>query len=115
MSSYVVIPLTSDPDQTFNCTIPVDGKNIALSLRLRYNTAANYWVLTIADPKTGVVILDSIPILTGDYPAADILGQYKYLGLGSAGVLKMGGCVTDYPDSISLGTDFVLVWGDTVV
>lgn len=112
--SYVVIPLTPDPDQQFNCTIPIDGKNVTLSLRLRYNTAANYWVMTIADPRTGVVILDSIPILTGKYPAADILGQYKYLGLGSACVIKAGDSSVDYPDSTNLGTDFLLVWGDTI-
>lgn len=113
--SYVVIPLTSEPDQSFDCVIPVDGRNIALSLRLRFNTSANYWVLTIADPKTKVVILDSIPMLTGDYPAADILGQYTYLRLGSACIVKAGNSSLDYPDDLSLGTDFVLVWGDTVV
>lgn len=113
--SYVVIPLTPDPDQRFNCTIPIDGKNITLSLRLRFNSAGNYWVMSIYDPKTAVNILDSIPILTGDYPAGDILGQYRYLGLGSACVIKAGDSANDYPDSTNLGTDFVLVWGDTVV
>ena len=113
--SYYVIPLTSDPDQKFDCTIPVDGKNISLSLRVRFNTAGNFWVLTIADPRTKVIILDSIPLLTGRYPAADILGQYKHLKLGSACIIKAGESSLDYPDSTNLGADFVLVWGDTFV
>lgn len=111
--SYV-IPLTSDPDQKFNCTIPIDGKNVTLSLSIRFNTAGNYWVLSISDPKTGALILDSIPILTGKYPSANILGQYEYLRLGSACIIKSGNSSSDYPDSTNLGTDFLLVWGDTV-
>lgn len=111
--AYNIIPLTSDPDQKFLITIPVDGKNITLNLRVRYNSIGNYWWLTIAD-KSNKILLDSIPLVTGAYPAADILGQYKYLGLGSAAIVKVGSTFLDIPDNTNLGTDFVLCWGDTI-
>ncbi|GAB6170544.1 hypothetical protein JCM15765_03970 [Paradesulfitobacterium aromaticivorans] len=111
---YVVIPLTNEPNQNFITTIPVDGKNITLKLRIRFNSAGNYWMMSITDPKTGSLILDGIPLLSGEYPAADLLGQYKYLGLGSAAIVNAGNSSMDSPDSTNLGTDFLLVWGDTV-
>lgn len=109
----MIIPLTNNPDQNFITTIPVDGKNLTLKLRISFNTAANYWVLSITDPKTGKLILDNIPLLAGEYPAADLLGQYKYLGLGSATIVNVGNNSMDSPDSTNLGSDFLLLWGDT--
>jgi hypothetical protein len=109
-----IIPLTIDPDQFFTCTVPVDSKNISLFFRFRYNTVAEYWVATIAD-STGVILIDSMPILESNYPAANLLEQYKHLGIGSAYVVKKGKVNTDRPDDTNLGSDFVLVWSDTDV
>lgn len=109
-----IIPLTSDPDQVFKITIPVDGKNLKLKLRVKFNTAANYWTMSIYDAASNELILESIPLLTGAYPAGDILGQYRYLGLGSATIINTGDSTMDSPDSTNLGTDFLLAWGDTV-
>jgi len=108
--NFMQIPLTSDPDQNFICTIPVDNKNITLKLRVRFNTAGNYWTLSIMDPKTGNSILDNIPLVTG----TDILGQYEYLNLGSAAIINVGNSTMDSPDSTNLGTDFILIWGNTL-
>ena len=112
--TYKVIPLTSEPDQKFKITLPIDGKNITLSLRIRYNTAGNYWWLSVTD-SNGNMLIDSLPLFTGEYPAADILGQYSYLNIGSACVIKTGTAQMDIPDDTNLGTEFVLVWGDAVV
>jgi len=112
--SYKIIPLTTDPDQNFTITLPIDGKNITLFLRLRYNTMGNYWWLSVTD-YSGKMLIDSLPLLTGDYPAADILEQYAYLNIGSACVVKTGTAQMDIPDDTNLGTEFVLVWGDRVV
>lgn len=108
-----VIPLTTDPNQTFQTTVSVDNQNITLSLTIRYNEMAGYWVMTITDPTTNIILLDSIPLITGSYPAANVLGQYAYLGIGSAYVVKAGAVNMDYPDDTNLGTDFLLVWSDT--
>jgi hypothetical protein len=112
--SFMIIPLTSDPNQTLTTTIPVDGRNLKLKLRVRFNTAANYWVMTIYDAASNTILLDDVPLLTGGYPAADLLGQYRYLGLGSAIIVNVGDSSMDSPDSTNLGTDFLLAWGDTV-
>jgi hypothetical protein len=110
--AYKIVPLTTDPNQKLSITLPVNGINLTLNLTINYNSAANYWVMTIAD-KTGTVILDSVPLLTGKYPAADILGQYQYLGIGSAFVVNASNTSLDIPNDTSLGTDFLLVWGDS--
>lgn len=111
MGNYYIIPLTTNPNQNITVTIPVNGNNITLNLIIAYNLIANYWVMTIID-TSGNVLLDSIPLVTGQYPAADILGQYEYLGLGSAFLVNISNANIDFPTDSDLGTDFVLMWGD---
>ena len=108
-----IIPLTTDPNQNLTCTIPINGKNITLSLNIRYNGISGYWTMSVT--KKGALIIDSLPLITGQYPAADILGQYQYLGIGSAVVVPTGTLKTENPDDTNLGADFVLMWGDTNV
>lgn len=109
-----IIPLTTDPDQFFTCSLPIDNNNVTLSFRLRYNTVAEYWVITIADVY-GNPIIDSLPILDGRYPSANLLGQYKYLNIGSVYIAKNGKVDGDRPNDTNLGSEFLLVWGDTNV
>lgn len=114
-NNYKIIPLDNSPDQSFLTTVSVDGNNLKLKLRLRFNTTSNYWVMSITDPKTGNLLIDNIPLLTGGYPAADLLGQYKYLGLGSAMIINAGNSSLDSPDENSFANgDFLLAWGDTI-
>lgn len=112
-SNFLVVPTDSRPNQTFTTKLAIDGVNINLELALRFNEMAGYWVLTITDPESGTILLDSIPLITGVQPASNILGQFEYLGIGSAYVVPVGGSSLDYPDSTTLGTAFQLVWGDT--
>jgi hypothetical protein len=109
--SYQQIPLDNSPNQSMDVTVEVDGANISLSLFIYYNTIAGYWVMDIQ--KDGVDVLVGVPLVTG----LSLLEQYTYLGIGSAYLVKAGETDLDYPDDSddSLGTDFVLVWGDTVV
>lgn len=110
-----VIPLSTDPNQTFNCTLPIDGKNRPLSFRLRYNDIAKYWNLTVIDARTKKTLIDALPIMVGEYPAANLLEQFEHLELGSAVIVREGdlhGAVN--PDDTNLGTEYYLVWGDTV-
>lgn len=110
----VIIPLTTDPNQNFTCTVPVDAQNITLFFVFRYNTEAQYWFMSVSNATTGQILLDSIPLLTGEYPSADLLGQYTYLGIGSATIVKTGTLPGDTPNDTNLGSEYVLVWGDTV-
>lgn len=110
--STQIIPLTSDPNQTFEIKVEVNDKNISLGFVVRYNEIAGYWVITISDPDTDTILIDSVPLVGGDYPAANLLGQFDYLRIGSAYLIKATATPADRPDDTSLGTDFVLVWGD---
>lgn len=109
------IPITSDPNQNFKCTIPIDGENKSFIFNLKYNTQANYWILTISDDITGKMLIDSLPLITGEYPSANLLEQYNYLNIGSAVIIKVNPDIeVDYPDEKNLGTAFKLIWGDTL-
>ncbi len=109
-----IIPLTTKPNQTFNCTIPIDGENRPLSFKLRYNSIAKYWNLTIIDGRTKETLIDAIPLMTREYPAANLLEQYDYLGLGSAVIVREGNLPAENPNDTNLGSEYYLVWGDTV-
>jgi hypothetical protein len=133
------IPLTSDPNQNFTVTLSIDGAPLTLSVNVRFNYMAGYWLLTIFNASNGLLI-DSVPMITGTYPAGNLLGQQKYLNIGAwyvinvsnlqvdtsteegygqgpygaggyGGELGQGGI--DYPNNLNLGTDFQLWVDDT--
>lgn len=106
-----IIPLDSAPNQTFQITLTVDGENITLGFKLSFNEVAGYWIMTILNPDTDDIILDSIPLL----PSLNILAQYSYLRIGSAVLVNVSKMQAEYPTGNNLGTDFILVWGDTVL
>ena len=106
------IPLTTQPNQTFEIPLDVNGTTIRLTLTIRYNEMANYWVMTVGDTN-GNILVDNVPLITGTWPAANILDAYQYLGIGSAYVINASNAsVNDYPNASSLGIDFVLIWSD---
>ena len=108
------IPLTSEPNQNFKCTVPVDGENKAFIFDIRYNLEAQYWVLTVTDDLANVILIDSLPLLAGVYPAANLLEQYAYLNIGSAYIVKVNPDITDEnPTAETLGSGFKLYWSDT--
>src|ERR1700724_422561 len=98
-----IIPLTTQPDQSLTVTGTIDGSPLTLSFRVLFSEMAGYWVLTIND-TSGNLILDSLPMITGLYPAANILGQFAYLAIGSLFVINVSGAVMDYPDDTNLGS-----------
>lgn len=110
--SAQIVPLTSEPNQTFTAQLSIDGQAVKLQLGVRFNQMAAYWVLSVAD-AAGNPLLDSVPMLTGSYPAANILAPYAYLKIGSAYIINASGTTQDAPAGTNLGTDFVLVWDDT--
>jgi hypothetical protein len=109
-----VILLTPLPNQSFAITLQVDGAPLTLNLVIRWSEMAGYWVMTIFDSAMNL-LLDSIPLITGWYPAANILAQYSYLGIGSAYILNDGSSDSDYPGRNDLGSNFSLLWDDTPV
>lgn len=109
-----VIPLTTQPLQTFEIALSVGANTLRLNLTIKYNEMAGYWIMTIADQFSNT-LLDSIPMLTGTWPRANILSQYQYLGIGSCYLVNLGNNPNDYPDNTNLGRDFVLIWSDPTI
>lgn len=109
--SAQIIPLTQAPNQTFSVQLTVDGQPLTLNLTLSYSAMSGWWQLQIANAQ-GAVLVASVPLVTGVYPAANMLAQYGYLDIGSAYLLNTGNSPDDYPGVNDL-TSFSLLWGDT--
>jgi len=106
-----VVPLSSS-SQTITAQLQVDGAPLTLVLTIKWSAMAGYWVLTVSGAQ-GNLLVDGVPLVTGWYPAANLLAQFGYLKIGSAYVLNLGIDNSDYPGNTDLGTGFILVWGDT--
>jgi hypothetical protein len=110
--STQLVPLVQAPNQTFAVQLDVDGGPLTLNLTLSYSVMSGWWQLSIANAQNTVLVA-SLPLVTGYYPAANILAQYGYLGVGSAFLLNTGASSNDYPGVTDL-SNFSLLWGDTV-
>lgn len=110
-----VVPLTSDPNQSFRCTIPVNGQNKAFDFVLRYNDIAEYWVMAVSDAIDGRMYVSDVPLVAGIYPSANLLEQFEHLRIGAAVLVKTNpDNQDDAPNGFNLGTDFELVWSDNL-
>lgn len=138
--SLQLVPINSAPNQSFTAALTVDGKPLSLNLQIRYVEMAGYWVMTISDVNNNLLI-DSIPMICGGYPAGNLLQQQRYMAIGSAYIVNVsnsngaGGSIgfgygqggygqgpygggigfggVDYPNESNLGVDFSLWWSDT--
>ena len=107
------IPLNPILDQEVLTTVEVNGENLPVALRLRYNTMAKCWFMGIAEQGSGKQLIDSLPLVTGKRPAQNILRQHGHLGLGSIMIMPATNAPpTENPDDENLGTEFKLVWGE---
>lgn len=133
------VTLTNSPNQSYTVRLNIDDSSVTLNITVGFNEMAGYWMLGIYDSNNNIII-DSIPMLTGNYPAGNLLEQQKYLNIGSwylvdvsnlsvesasstgygegpfgggpyGGQVGQGG--VDYPNATNLGTDFELWVDDT--
>jgi hypothetical protein len=111
--NYQQLPVTSDPNQTFQSTLSIDGQNRTLAFSISFNEQAGYWVMTVTDPVTGNALLDSVPLLPDIQPDPNILSQQAYLAIGSCYVINASNTADEYPTEDNLGSDFIVVWGNT--
>ena len=107
-----IVPVSSAPRQTFSCQLQVDGEPLTLEFAIEWSSMAGYWVMTLLDAN-GNRLADSIPLITGWYPAANLLAQQVYLKIGSAFIINNGNVLADYPGQYNLGTDFSMLWDNT--
>jgi hypothetical protein len=106
------IPVTSAPNQLFAIPLSVDGASLSLILALHFNEVANYWVMTVSDANSNVLV-DSVPLVTGNWPVCNILKQYAFLQIGSCYIINVTGNAGGNPNSTNLGNGYIMLWGDT--
>ena len=108
-----IIPLTNDPNQTLTVALNVNGGVLRLGLFITYSEMAQYWLMSASDSQ-GNLLLSSVPMVTGSWPAANLLAQQGYLNIGSAYIINLGQVPDDYPNANELGSAFLLLWDDNV-
>lgn len=106
------IPLTNAPNQTFFCNIPLNGGNKKLRFDLRYNTKAQYWMMTVTDARTNEEYITNIPLLSSNYAFRNLFNQLGYKNIGKCYIYNKAGYVYSMPDDEDLGTAFLMLWGD---
>ena len=107
-----IIPLTNAPNQQLSVALNVDGAVLRLNLAITFSEMAQYWLISISDAQNNL-LLSGIPLITGAWPAANLLAQQAYMKIGSAYVINLGMVSDDYPNDTELGTGFLLLWDDT--
>lgn len=111
--SAQLVPLTTSPNQSLTVSLLVNGRALTLNLSLSYNSVGQFWVLNIADQNNNPLV-SSVPLITGYWPAGNILAPYEYLQIGQAFLINQNGASTDWPNDSDLGNGFVLLWDDNV-
>lgn len=104
------LPVDTSPNQTFSATLEINGENVSLSFFLRYSEIAGYWLMDII--RAGETLISSLPLVSGQYPAGNLLRAFNYMGIGSIYLVKAVDTTEDYPGIDSLGSDWVVLWGD---
>ena len=108
------IPISYITSSTeFQSTVQVGDENITLKFNVRWNEFAGYWNLTITSMSTGEILLDSIPMVTGEgILTIDLLRKHEHLEIGRAYLVE----AVDHPESEYPGetnmNEFALVWGN---
>ena len=116
VGTATLIPLTNAPNQSMTVSLPINGGSLTLKLNIRYNengANGNFWVMNVSD-RYGNLMVASVPLVTGVWPAANVLAPFDYLRIGSAYVVNQSAGALDIPDDQTLGGQFVLLWGPNV-
>lgn len=107
-----IIPLTNAPYQYLQVTLAINGGTLTLNLIISFNEVGQFWVMQVFD-QFGNALLSDVPLLTGYWPAANILGPWEYMQIGSAFVIANTGTPadSDWPGVTGWGAGgFQLLW-----
>lgn len=109
-----VLPVNSSPNQTFEVSLPIDSQNRKFRFFFSWNPIGQYWQFDLYDiNNNGVQLLSNMPVGPINYPYNNVLIRYVYKEIGSLYIINVSDVVYDRPHLNNLGTDWVLVWGDT--
>lgn len=89
-----IIP-TTPTNQIFSVSLA----NVTYNIRMLWSNIGQYWVVDISDAN-GVPLVQGIPLVAG----ADLLQQFRYLGIGGALVAQSTVSTNNDPSFTDLGT-----------
>jgi len=107
--AYAKIPVNCSPNTFYTCTVSLKNNTVNLNLRLllNYSDFYDYWYM---DVYVGSELkVAGVPLVLG----GNMLAQYEYLDIGEAYILREISNNLMHPDNNTLGTKFILVWGDS--
>lgn len=87
------------PTQPQNQQFTVSLGGTTYTMRLKWNAANQSWVMDLMDSQQNP-ILSGVPVVTG----ADLLAQFKYLGIAGAVVAQSDYDADEVPNYASLGS-----------
>lgn len=108
------IPLAPYPNQTFNTTIPINDRNVDITITLNYNEVAQYWTMTVVDTVEEKVLFSQLPMLTSSMDFANMLCQLGYKEIGSAFIFPTNFTQASRPNDKDLGKNYQLIWSDNL-
>ena len=92
----------------------IDGAPLTLRFGFLFSEMEGYWVMSI-DDQFGNPLLASVPVLTGNEGAANLMEQHGYLRIGSIYCINVSGIASDNPGISNFGIDYNLLWDDTAL
>lgn len=109
--SAQIIPLTNSPNQSLQVSLAINGGTLTLNLTFSYNEIAQFWAMGVFDSNYNPLV-SAVPLLTGQWPGANVLAPYEHLKIGAAYVIAQNGAQSPWPTSSDLGSQFYLLWSD---
>jgi len=109
--AIVQIPLTNQPNQNFSISLPSTSANILLYARIYWNRIAEYWQMDISNDR-GVALVSGLPLLISGSIYADLLGQFKYLDIGTMFIFPFSEAFENKSPGLNdWGVNHSLIWG----
>lgn len=105
---------TDDANQLDRVVLDIDGENTVLFIKLRWHRKIQKWMMSIFDEENKPKVRNVPLVSSVDYPSANLLRQFDYLGIGVASVLpSINDPTTLIPSISNLGAnkEWGLVWG----
>jgi hypothetical protein len=109
-----IIPINNSPYQQIQVALNTYNGTLTLNLIVSYNEVGNWWVMQIFDQNYNALLSD-IPLLTGYWPAANILAPWFWMNIGTATVIANQGGYGDWPGINGWGNGWLLLWDASMV
>lgn len=111
--SAQLISLSGLPNQIIAVSLSLNDGIVSLNLKQYYNRIGGFWALDVYDQQ-GNLLVASLPLITGDWPAGNIMAPHDYLQIGQWFIINLTAAQTDFPTSQNIGSGFTLLIDDNI-